>query len=166
MAAALVAVAAGLDLFDGAIARRCGTDDEFGCNLDSLADLVSFGVAPAVALYLSLLHAFPVFGVVACVFYVVCGALRLARFPLVKDEQNFVGLPIPPAGLLLAGVAAGVPEPIPALILAFLLGVLMIGELPYPRRPWNLLRRPGKGASRKHRPATTASGREGVEDPG
>ena len=61
-AAALVLAAAVLDLVDGAVARASDTDGDFGVNLDSLADLVSFGVAPAVALYLSSLHALPVMG--------------------------------------------------------------------------------------------------------
>lgn len=134
-AAALVLVAAGLDLLDGAVARRSASDGEFGGNLDSLADLVSFGVAPALALYLSSLHALPVTGVAVCLFYVVCGALRLARFPLVKSPDLFVGLPIPPAGVMLAILS--VPDFPQAFVLVsvLLLSVLMISEFPFFKLP-------------------------------
>lgn len=131
--AALVLVAAGLDLLDGAVARGSASDGEFGGNLDSLADLVSFGVAPAIALYMSSLHALPVAGVAVCLFYVVCGALRLARFPLVKNREHFVGLPIPPAGVVLAGLAAlGLSWPL-VLVVVIAFSVLIIGETIFPK---------------------------------
>lgn len=132
-AAALVLVAAALDLIDGVVARGSDTDGEFGANLDSLADFVSFGAAPAVALYLSALHTLPVTGVTACLFYVVCGALRLARFPLVKSPEYFIGLPIPPAGVALAGLAA-LDLTWPFMLAAvLLLSVLMVSEIPFPK---------------------------------
>lgn len=98
-AALLVALAAGLDLVDGALARLCSAEGEFGSNLDSLADVVSFGAVPAFALYLSTLQDLPYAGLAVCVGFLVCGAMRLARFPLVKREGCYLGLPIPPAGL-------------------------------------------------------------------
>ncbi len=151
-AAALVLVAAGLDLIDGAVARASDTDGEFGVNLDSLADLVSFGVAPAVALYLSALHALPVTGVAACLLYVVCGALRLARFPMVKSPEHFIGLPIPPAGVALAGLAVLDPTWWP-LVLAtvLLLSALMVSEIPFPKLSGLSL--PGRSRDKK-RPST------------
>ena len=134
-AAALILVAAALDLLDGAVARAKATDGEFGGNLDSLADLVSFGVAPAIVLYLSSLHAVPITGVAACTIYVVCGALRLARFPLVKSPEHFVGLPIPPAGAILAGLALlGLIWPI-VLVATLILSALMVSEIPFPKLP-------------------------------
>lgn len=132
-AVALVLVAAGLDLLDGAVARGSSSDGEFGSNLDSLADLVSFGVAPAAVLHLSSLHALPILGVAACIFYVVCGALRLARFPLVKVPEQFVGLPIPPAGVILVGLTV-LDVGWPLLLAATLVcSVLMVSEIPFPK---------------------------------
>lgn len=132
-AAGFVFVAAALDLLDGAVARRSGTDCQLGGNLDSLADLISFGVAPAVALYLAALHELPLPGVAACILYVVCGALRLARFPLVKSPEHFAGLPIPPAGVLLAGLAVLDPPWSFALVPVLLLSALMVSEIPFPK---------------------------------
>ncbi len=135
-AAAFVLAAAVLDLLDGAIARNgCEEGDrlsEFGKNLDSLADVVSFGAAPAFAAYAAVLHAPPVAGIAGCLAFFVCGALRLARFPLVGGPGRFVGLPIPPAGLFVAALAA--LEPPPLLLLAALAAtsVLMVSTVPFP----------------------------------
>ncbi|CAN5633961.1 hypothetical protein BH24ACT22_BH24ACT22_10510 [soil metagenome] len=132
-AAGLVVVAAVLDLLDGAVARGSGTDGDFGCNLDSLADLISFGVVPAATIYLSSLHSLTVLGAAAGIFYVVCGALRLARFPLVKSPDHFVGLPIPPAGVTLA-VLALLGLNLPLVVAAtVVLGLLMVSEVPFPK---------------------------------
>lgn len=131
-AALLVALAAGLDLADGAVARLCSAEGEFGRNLDSLADVVSFGAAPAFALYLSTLQGMPYVGLAVCAVFLICGAARLARFPLVKREDCYLGLPIPPAGLALAlAAAAGIP-PIPALGVSLVLGALMVSRIPFP----------------------------------
>ncbi|CAN5837519.1 hypothetical protein BH23ACT11_BH23ACT11_20720 [soil metagenome] len=150
-AAALVLVAAGLDVLDGAVARASATDSAFGVNLDSLADLVSFGIAPAIAIYISALSVLPVSGVAVCLLYVVCGALRLARFPTVRNPDYFVGLPIPPAGVMLAGLAVlGLTWP---LMLAAVLSIsmLMVSEITFPK----LSGIPLGGRSRsKKRPST------------
>ena len=146
-AAVFVLVAAALDLLDGAVARRSETESEFGGNLDSLADLVSFGVAPAVALYLASLHALPVTGVAVCLLYVVCSALRLARFPLVKSPDHFIGLPIPPAGVTLAGLAAlDFPQAF-VLVSVLLLSALMVSEIPFSKLPGIQL--PGRSRHKK-----------------
>jgi CDP-diacylglycerol--serine O-phosphatidyltransferase len=130
-AAFLVALAAGLDLLDGPLARLCSAEGEFGRNLDSQADVVSFGAAPACALYLSALQGLPYVGLVACAGFLVCGAARLARFPLVKREDCYLGLPIPPAGLALVLLAAGPPPPL-ALLVPLALGALMVSRIPFP----------------------------------
>lgn len=110
-AAALVALAALLDILDGGAARlgRGGASD-FGASLDSLADLVSFGMAPALALYLELFLATgqPLrgMGLALCAAFVLCGAMRLARFSVSRHPLRFAGLPIPPAGLALVALAA------------------------------------------------------------
>ena len=135
-AAAFVLVAAVLDLLDGAIARN-GDDkgdqlSEFGKNLDSLADVVSFGAVPAFAAYAAVLHALPVAGVAGCLAFFVCGALRLARFPLVGRPDRFVGLPIPPAGLFVAALAALDAPPLLVLAALAATSVLMVSTVPFP----------------------------------
>lgn len=135
-AAAFVLASAVLDLLDGAIARNgCEEDDrlsEFGKNLDSLADVVSFGAAPAFAAYAAVLHAPPVAGIAGCLAFFVCGALRLARFPLVGGPDRFVGLPIPPAGLFVATLAALGPPPLLLLAALAATSVLMVSTVPFP----------------------------------
>ncbi len=135
-ATAFVLVAAILDLLDGAVARNsCEEGDrlsEFGKNLDSLADIVSFGVAPAFAAYAAVLHTLPVAGMAGCLAFFVCGALRLARFPLVGRSDRFVGLPIPPAGLLVAALAALGPPPLLILAALAATSALMVSTLPFP----------------------------------
>ncbi len=136
LAAASVLSAAVLDLLDGAIARNgCEEGDElseFGKNLDSLADVVSFGAAPAFAAYAAVMHALPVVGIAGCLAFFVCGALRLARFPLVGGPDRFVGLPIPPAGLFVAMLAAGGPPPLPVLATLAATSALMVSTVPFP----------------------------------
>jgi CDP-diacylglycerol--serine O-phosphatidyltransferase len=88
------------DLFDGLLARKLQASSKFGMELDSLSDVVSFGVAPAVIVYLSVLRPLGVPGVLAAIAYLLCGALRLARYnvgsgPL--SEVTFLGCPIPVA---------------------------------------------------------------------
>jgi CDP-diacylglycerol--serine O-phosphatidyltransferase len=132
-AAGLVAIAAILDILDGAAARRSDKGDgAFGTNLDSLADVVSFGAVPALALYMSSLYALPIFGLAACLIFFLCGAWRLARFSTCKNRLYFVGCPIPGAGVLLALLAAMGAPPFVALPVALILGALMIGTMPFP----------------------------------
>jgi CDP-diacylglycerol--serine O-phosphatidyltransferase len=131
-AAGLVALAAVFDILDGPVARRIGTEGDFGTNLDSLADLVSFGAAPALALYWGSLYALPIVGLVACLGFFLCGAWRLARFSLCKNPLYFLGCPIPIAGLLVALLAATGPHALLALPVILILSVLMVGTLPIP----------------------------------
>jgi CDP-diacylglycerol--serine O-phosphatidyltransferase len=131
-AAGAVAVAAALDSLDGLLARRLRSSGGFGSQLDSLADVVSFGVAPALMLHLAVLQTVPVAGVAACLGFVLCGAWRLARFPLVEEPHRFIGLPIPPAGVVAAFVAAAVPSAGLALGVTVVLAVLMVGVIPFP----------------------------------
>ncbi len=131
-ALAAVGLAAVLDSVDGYVARRTSVSGPFGCQLDSLADLAAFGLAPALVLYHGALHTVPVLGAVACVAFVVAGAWRLARFPLVEDREHFVGLPIPPAGLIAAacGVLSLPDGAATAVCLA--LALLMVRSFPVP----------------------------------
>jgi len=106
MAASYLILAAGIfDLVDGRVARLVKSVSEFGKEYDSLADLVSFGVAPAILAYLCNLVFIPRIGWLAAFLFVACGALRLARFNVIyklRDPRFFVGLPIPIAALTLA----------------------------------------------------------------
>ena len=140
-AAPLVGGAVVLDMLDGRIARLTGTQSDFGAELDSLADAVSFGVAPALLAYGWALHTLPRAGWPTAFLFLVCGVLRLARFNIQKnvvDSRYFVGLPIPAAAAQLAAIVFFVPEPPPerwaaALMLALVvsLALLMVGTFRY-----------------------------------
>jgi CDP-diacylglycerol--serine O-phosphatidyltransferase len=132
LALALVVLAAVFDSLDGFVARRQNCDGAFGANLDSLSDLVSFGVVPGMALYLGQVHSLPVIGLVASLGFVLCGGWRLARFPLVKTSHTFVGLPIPPTGIAVIGLALWAPSPLVALVGAAALAALMVSAVPFP----------------------------------
>jgi CDP-diacylglycerol--serine O-phosphatidyltransferase len=94
-----------LDGLDGRIARMTNTMSKFGAEYDSLSDLVAFGVAPAVMMYTWSLFHYGKWGWIAAFLFVVCGALRLARFNVqisLIDSRVFNGLPIPAAAAVTA----------------------------------------------------------------
>lgn len=105
-AAWLIFAAMGCDIMDGRIARWAKATSSFGVEFDSLADLVSFGLAPAILMYQMVLHTMNRPGLAIALFFVLAGALRLARFNVKTHEGessgNFVGLPIPAAAGMLA----------------------------------------------------------------
>lgn len=104
-AAVAILIAGILDALDGAVARLTGSTSDFGVQLDSLVDLVSFGVAPGLLAYSWALFPFGRVGWLACFLYISCGALRLARFNVQVrkvDKRFFVGLPIPAAAAFIA----------------------------------------------------------------
>ena len=95
-----------LDMFDGRVARMTHTQSAFGVEFDSLADLVSFGVAPAVVAYRWALAETGTVGIIVCSLYIICGAVRLARFNFMSHTPSnggkapskyMLGLPIPVA---------------------------------------------------------------------
>lgn len=93
------------DGLDGRVARMTNTASKFGVELDSLADIISFGVAPAMLVYLYVGVDFEKYGVVVAALMAIFGALRLARFNVTTtnaDPYNFIGLPIPSAAVFLA----------------------------------------------------------------
>jgi CDP-diacylglycerol--serine O-phosphatidyltransferase len=143
LAAILIGVAATCDALDGLVARRTKTECMFGGRLDSLADLVSFGAAPAMMLYTGDLRALPVLGLAACVAFFVCGAWRLARFPLVENRDHFVGLAIPPAGVIAMVLALSAAPDLAVAVIATVLALLMISTIPFPTlgRLFGVLRR-------------------------
>ncbi len=98
------------DLLDGRLARLGGHESPFGREFDSLADIVSFGIAPALLVYQIVLRDFQRTGWLIAFFYLLCGALRLARFNCIaaasqdKPEKDFQGFPIPAAAGLIASL--------------------------------------------------------------
>jgi CDP-diacylglycerol--serine O-phosphatidyltransferase len=95
-----------LDSIDGRVARLTHTSSPFGAELDSLADMVSFGVAPAVIAFNWQLHNFGKIGWLVAFIYCACAGLRLARFNTMlnaTDKRYFIGLPSPAAGALVVG---------------------------------------------------------------
>lgn len=91
-----------LDGFDGRVARWLGAEGDFGKQMDSLADVVAFGLAPAILMYEVNLKDHGPWGWAVTAVFPICGALRLARFNILKVSGYFVGLPITAAGTLLA----------------------------------------------------------------
>jgi CDP-diacylglycerol--serine O-phosphatidyltransferase len=140
-----ILLAAFFDGIDGRVARMTKTQSAFGVQMDSLADVISFGAAPAlIAWFWGLSHWGPL-GLFACFFFCACGAIRLARFNVMAAQAAgpshfFVGLPIPAAAWLLVAVIiawlnADAPpltgaEPWPPFLL-FGLGVLMVSTIPF-----------------------------------
>lgn len=130
-----------MDMLDGNVARLTRTTTQFGVEFDSLADVVSFGVAPALLLYSWALQPLGRVGAGAAFLYVICGALRLARFNVltgITDRRYFIGLPIPGA----AGVVASTvlffgpleferPALFALALATYLLAFLMISTLRY-----------------------------------
>ncbi len=105
IAAWLIVIAGAFDALDGFMARLTNTSSEFGIELDSLCDLVSFGVAPAFLLYSFTLHDFNTMGMLLAAIPVLCGAVRLSRFNVeakVEESPYFSGLPIPVQAIMMA----------------------------------------------------------------
>jgi len=158
-AAIAIIVSALFDALDGRVARFTGTASHFGVEYDSLSDLVAFGVAPAVLAYLWALEPFNRLGWLAACLYVICGALRLARFNVEKnssDNRFFKGLPIPSAAVTISSMVLFVKD-ISTLsnikhniiiLMIYFLSFLMVSSLQYysfkefnikNQKPFNLL---------------------------
>lgn len=106
-AAILIVVAGFLDTFDGRIARLTKTESDFGKEFDSLADIITFGVAPAFLAHIWGLSQYGRIGWLIPVFFLLCAATRLARFNVQSrtvDSRFFVGLPTPPAAAAIASI--------------------------------------------------------------
>jgi len=130
----LIFIAVVFDFMDGKMARKLGGGSSFGMELDSLADVVSFGVAPAMIMYSVYLKDFyGVAGAIVAAFFALCGALRLARFNVHHVDGSFQGLPIPAAGhFVVSFVVAAVylPPAVMAVIVAAT-GFLMISNVSF-----------------------------------
>ncbi|MDH5484160.1 MAG: CDP-diacylglycerol--serine O-phosphatidyltransferase [Gammaproteobacteria bacterium] len=148
-ACAAVFIAMLLDGIDGRVARITNTQSEFGAEYDSLSDMVSFGLAPALVMYewaLSSLVSqgwqWGKFGWLAAFIYTACAAMRLARFNTqvgVADKRYFQGLPSPSAAAVVVGFIwmcfdagiKGEDVAIPALVITLLAGILMVTNVLY-----------------------------------
>jgi len=135
------------DAFDGRVARMTKTQSDFGVQLDSLADVISFGAAPGLLVYKWALASLGPVGLFVSFAYAACGALRLARFNVLAARGDkgssafFVGLPIPlAAGTIVAiviahykefGQATSVAERLPIAVVVALLAFLMVSTVRY-----------------------------------
>ncbi len=157
--AAAILLAILLDIMDGKIARLTRTASEFGKEYDSLADFISFGVAPAALLYVWALKPYGRVGWLAALLFVICSALRLARFNVMSrqsPDEDFIGLPAPAAAGVVAsmvildeGILLTISSmPLLLALMAYFLAFLMVSNLRYrsfkqvnihKRRPFNLI---------------------------
>ena len=157
-AALAILLGAVFDALDGKVAKLSRTTSKFGVQYDSLADLVSFGIAPAVLAFGWALRPYGKFGWLAAFLFVVCGALRLARFNVQivsGDAKYFKGLPIPAAASMIALtillylrlIETGGVKDIVILVMIYVLAFLMVSNIRYfsfkefdlaKRKPFNL----------------------------
>ena len=142
----LILLATVFDFFDGWFARKLKSGSNFGAELDSLSDFVSFGVAPSFLIYLWSTHILGSLGWGATLFFVICSALRLARFTAdiyitnkpIDDNEYFVGLPSPAAaGLILFPLFMFfefnfyfLKNEYLNLIITVIIGIMMISKIP------------------------------------
>ncbi len=158
-AAYAVLIAVVLDGLDGRVARATGTTSSFGVEYDSLVDLVSFGVAPGFLVYAWALTPYGRVGFLAAFLYVVCGALRLARFNIQVgslEKGRFNGLPIPAAATLISSMIlfinytgySGKGKNLAVILSIYVVAFLMVSNVkyksfkdlePFRRRPFHTL---------------------------
>jgi len=138
-----------LDTLDGRVARLSGTGTRFGAELDSLVDIVSFGVAPAFLMYQIEFASGGPAAWIFCYFYVMAAAIRLARFNVTqagRAKEHFIGLPSPAAGMTLATyypftqtdwfeALRGLPWHLLLTFLMIALTILMVSNVHYPTLP-------------------------------
>jgi CDP-diacylglycerol---serine O-phosphatidyltransferase len=124
----LIFIAALTDRFDGMVARKLNIESELGNQLDSMSDIISFGVAPALLLYTAALSQFDFPGMFFTILYLACGAYRLARFNITESDGYFTGLPITAAGCLLTMSYFAIPFVSSVLLvcMVIVLSILMI----------------------------------------
>lgn len=138
LAVYLLVVAIVLDTLDGTIARWLHATSEFGQEMDSFSDALSFGAAPAFLVYHAILRTMPSIGLTVALVYLLCAILRLTRFNVTSDahlkERQTVGAPVPVAAsyLMVAVLMRDVVRPSHVAFLVLLFGGLMISRLPLP----------------------------------
>jgi CDP-diacylglycerol--serine O-phosphatidyltransferase len=149
LAAWMILLALLFDGSDGHIARLTKSTSNFGKELDSLADVVTFGVAPAVLVYRSILYNFQHIGVFLVTVYAITGALRLARYNTQSGTtvKSFTGLPIPGGGCLIAAFVLMKIKYDHAFLYNYfalfivLIAFLMVSTITYPKQELYLVRR-------------------------
>mmetsp|Transcript_1788 Transcript_1788/g.1260 ORF Transcript_1788/g.1260 Transcript_1788/m.1260 type:complete len:258 (-) Transcript_1788:944-1717(-) len=139
-ASVAITIAGVFDILDGKIARATNTSSKFGMEYDSLADFISFGIAPGLMIYLWILTPLGRIGWLAAFLFVACGALRLARFNTQTGSVSsdyFIGLPIPAGGgmnavtLLLFNKLQMEANPILILVMLYFLSFLMVSTIKF-----------------------------------
>ena len=141
-AAVAILVASLFDALDGKVAKLSGATSKFGMQYDSMADLLSFGIAPALLAFSWALRPYGKFGWLAAFLFVACGALRLARFNVQAssgETKYFKGLPIPAAASMIALtillyhrlIETGWVKDIVILVMIYLLAFLMVSTIRY-----------------------------------
>ena len=144
LAVLMIMLAAFFDFFDGWMARKLKKSSQFGAELDSLSDFISFGLAPSLLINLCFTHELGRIGWVISLFYIVCAALRLARFNIenMKEQSKvFYGIPSPAAaGIIMIPLYLNfidqiqftINYPLICAILTTFAGVMMISRVPTP----------------------------------
>lgn len=136
IASAMIMLSVLMDSLDGKVARKFKANSDFGKELDSLSDVISFGLAPAVLIYVFIFHAFwPFWGIWISAFFAMCGAVRLARFNILCNTDYFVGVPITFAGGFMALLLLFIDK-IPWQVYPismFALGILMVSSVHVPK---------------------------------
>lgn len=136
VAAIMVIIAMLMDGVDGRVARALNAQSEFGKELDSLSDVISFGVAPAFIMYsVAFQELTPAPAWIITALFPICGALRLARFNVISGMPGyFIGLPIPAAGGVLATLALFHQDIAVSVLMAstLILSFLMVSTIKYP----------------------------------
>lgn len=130
------------DGLDGRVARMTNTASHFGVEFDSLADIVAFGVAPALLLYLYVGESYGRIGIVVSALFIIFGAVRLARFNVTTsriEPSVFIGLPIPTAAIMISIAVLLLDRykefevlKVAVLPLGILLSILMVSNIRYP----------------------------------
>ncbi|DAB38677.1 MAG: CDP-diacylglycerol--serine O-phosphatidyltransferase [Sulfuricurvum sp. GWF2_44_89] len=130
------------DGLDGRVARMTNTASHFGVEFDSLADIVAFGVAPALLLYLYIGESYGRIGIMVSALFIIFGAVRLARFNVTTsriEPSVFIGLPIPTAAIMISIAILVIeryeefaPYKVFILPLALVLAILMVSNIRYP----------------------------------
>ena len=138
----LMIIAIMFDSIDGWVARKTNRQDDlgFGKNIDSLSDVVSFGVAPAIFIYSCINTTPSIFQIIVMpvsLLIVICGVLRLTRYNVISDKMesdDFIGFPVPGISYILSTLyLSGLFNPYTALILSVIVSLLMISNIKYPK---------------------------------
>jgi CDP-diacylglycerol--serine O-phosphatidyltransferase len=135
MSVVFIILAAVLDRFDGLLARRYNASSAFGRELDSLADLVSFGVAPSAMLYGTMTEKWSYAGLACFAFFTLCGAFRLARYNISASggTSHFQGVPITIGGAILAVLVILFHNPAVSLTASIIIALAMISTIRIPK---------------------------------